>query len=275
MKTKLILSLIMVSGLMLPAAAYDWAVKGISQVSASEEGVLTLRDQQGNVFLVEEKGVPVNETIARDILQLKSSFLGYTYIKARTLKFTSTGQGIAILVLPESFNYQTKDFLPNVPSGLEFMYQNKILNYSFRMTVDNLFLRIQGVFLDEESLCKKMEEALVNPQNYIRRRDPEYFVTKIDELEQRAIKSEGDNQRLQNELELFKQATVGLHNTGFFSDKGPLAADKLTRILELKRERPEISVEEMEKILKEQNIIVSVKEIKLVFRVYFNDFRSE
>jgi hypothetical protein len=260
---------------MLPAAAYDWAVKGISQVSASEEGVLTLRDQQGNVFLVEEKGVPVNETIARDILQLKSSFLGYTYIKARTLKFTSTGQGIAILVLPESFNYQTKDFLPNVPSGLEFMYQNKILNYSFRMTVDNLFLRIQGVFLDEESLCKKMEEALVNPQNYIRRRDPEYFVTKIDELEQRAIKSEGDNQRLQNELELFKQATVGLHNTGFFSDKGPLAADKLTRILELKRERPEISVEEMEKILKEQNITVSVKEIKLVFRVYFNDFRSE
>ena len=56
------------------------------------------------------------------------------------------------------------------------------LTYNFRMKIQGLFIKIKGEYLTEDLILGKMTEAQRNPRAYVRKRDPEYFLRKLEPI---------------------------------------------------------------------------------------------
>jgi hypothetical protein len=108
----------------------------------------------------------------------------FSTIVVQSLRFTieNSSTAIAIVVVPSRLVAEGNDLLPTVPAGLYFSYTD-FLEYDFRMTVGNLFLRIRGVYRSETELVGRMLAALKDPRSVLMASDPAYFYAKIDQLE--------------------------------------------------------------------------------------------
>ncbi len=181
--------------LALCAGALDLTSYGATVVSRVSEGkrtAVTFRDTEARTFIVSFLEEPSAEAVAQ-VAKLKDLFYSLQNVKIRSLRFTLTGTLIEALLLPEQLLVEGEDLHDFVPAGLFFSYTSDlILEYDFRVTKDNLFLRVRGTFDGEEEMEQKVANALANPAAFLQRSDPEYFLSRLEQANKDIAGLRGD-----------------------------------------------------------------------------------
>ena len=272
------------------AQAYDWGSRGISLQNTEENGqdiYISLVDSTGRKFGIKYCGELVAADVDR-VLSLRNSFYEWKTMKPSRIDFFVTGQVIEAAVFPESFKYKNTDMMPFLPGGMLFTHTGE-LSYNFRIVRNNIFVRIAGVYKDEDELGTKMIEAINDPLGYLKKRDPEYFLAKLtmleaknrenqenyDKLRADYQKSAADYQSLLAEHRKLVNAVMTLHNTGFLGfGVNEIDAKTVVRIMEIKKANTALKAETIQDQMEKEGFKVSKHEVFLVLSVYFNDFEK-
>jgi hypothetical protein len=269
--------LISIAGVIFFAAnlhAAKWEEYGFKIVNSSQEDdktTLELKDSEGRALTVffsgnvSDKSIPVVANLQKILYAWKS-------MQVKTIRYTLLENNIVeVQVFPSAFSDENVDFMKNIPGHLFFIYKDQ-LQYSFRLEVNKLFVKIKGYYTDETDLLKKIKQAVKDPQGFIIKRDPEYFIAKLEKLEEELEAQKGLNHRQEKELERMRAATVALHNTGVFSGPEVISEKLLLRVVELKKQNPAWKREQIQTQLDLDKIEWSKKQVKLILSVYFSEF---
>ncbi|MCX7632069.1 MAG: hypothetical protein N2Z22_01910 [Turneriella sp.] len=233
---------------------------------------LELTDSAGRSLTIFFTGKePENRQLAV-LAELHKQFHGWKSMQVRSIRYTFTDKdSIEIQIFPQSFADEKNDYMKYLPGHLFFIYKDQ-LQYSFRLEVNKLFVKIRGYFTEEAELLKKLAAAVKDPQGFIVKRDPEYFVAKFEKLEEELETQKGELFRQKKENERLKAAIAALHNTGWFSGPEAIPEALLARIVELKIQNPQWKRKEIEEQLERDKIDYRSKQVRLVLAVYFSEF---
>mgnify|MGYP001768693297 CR=1 FL=1 len=260
----ILLCLFMLTG---SAMAYDWNSGGYTLVNTGTEGeenFLNVKDDKGVPLKIRYHG-ELSDTWSEKIVELNKKFGEWKYMKPESIEYLFTGNSLEILILPASFNYSNTDYLPFIPGGMTFIY-DYALRYNFRVTRNEIFLRLNDKFIDEESFCKRVKEAVDDPIAYLKKRDPEYFLQKLNELEESMALLKSGHEKLTKSVLYFQ-------NTGFMGfGNNPVKTAVIKRVIELKTADPSLKSEKLKEALEKEKIEASEKEIKLILNVFYNEF---
>ena len=248
-------------------SGYDWSRSGVRVLNRSEfEGrqLIRLQDSAGQNFQVSSDRDLTRED-AKNILKYVKVFNSWTGLSIRRLEFFIFDANLDILVVPTALTYENTDLGKLVQTGLKFSFAAGALEYNFRIQVNKFFVKITGLYTDQAEICGKLLEAKENPRDYIRKRDPEFLLRKLEAMEKRL-----EEQKL-NQFRL-RMAVITLHNTGFFSGPSAVNAGEIKKLVELKLKNPGLTAEQLATRAQQSGIKLSSKEIKLVLMVYFNSF---
>ncbi|MCL1833538.1 MAG: hypothetical protein FWG49_03455, partial [Leptospirales bacterium] len=131
---------------------------------------------------------------------------------------------------------------------------------------DKIFLRLNDKFIDEISLCKRIKEALDDPVLYLKKREPEYLLQKLNELE-------GDIAILKIYHDRLANSVLYLHNTGILGiGNSQVKSSLIKKVVELKTKDPALSMDQIKKQLDKEKIDFSNKELKLILNIFYNEF---
>ncbi|HPA73978.1 MAG TPA: hypothetical protein PKY31_17025 [Spirochaetota bacterium] len=258
MKKILVLCMVLCCGALY---AYDWGQDGITVVNKAEQDgttELTLKDAKENTFSLKYMSEP-DDAMLKNVVKLKGDLFGWKNMTVDSLKFVYDQGGLEISLMPKKFEYEGKNINNYLPSGMQFTY-TYLLQYNFRINVNRLFIRIAGDYDTEERVCRKIVDAINNPKEYIRKRDPEYLLTKLEQLEET--------------LHKLRTATLMLHNSGFLSGPEPVSRDVVEKVVGMRLLDPVISREKIAENLEKQKVKATSREINLILNVYFNDFKN-
>lgn len=262
-----IFMLLSVSG----AMAYDWSSAGMTlkeSGTTEDENFIILTDRNSNEIKVRFQG-ELSDTWAETVVTLNQKFRTWTYMKVGKLEFYVNGNTLEILIVPSSFNYKGMDFLPHIPAGMTFL-SDYDLRYNFRVTNNDFFMRINDRFIDESFLCQRMKEAIDDPVGYMKKREPEYFLRKLNELEEAQAKTQKESSENFNKL---VNAVMYFQNSGFLGfGNTPIKSQVIKRVIELKTADPKITKEIIKTQLEAEKIEVKEQEITLILNVFYNEF---
>ena len=214
------------------------------------------------------------------IISLNEEFRKWKYMVVKKVDFTVSNDVIEVDIIPSKFKYGKTNIIKHLPAGMMFI-SGENLRYNFRITQSNIFLRMKGKFTSEEALCKNLAEAIRDPFTYLKKRDPDYFLKKLTELEDafKNIKKEYDI--LKEEYDMLKEehgklmyAVIALSNTGFFRGPTPVTNKIIDRVVALRKENPKISEDGILKKLEKEGLKVSKQEISIILGVYYNYFKK-
>ncbi|MFW5808830.1 MAG: hypothetical protein ACOCWH_07230 [Spirochaetota bacterium] len=279
-----------------PLCAYDWQASGFSPLSEGneEESSVMLRTPEGRrITIINQQNA--DQESAETIRELTERFFAFEHIKIKSLTFDIRENTIRIILIPSEFTYNNTDMLDNMAAGLNFTYENQILRYNFRVKSQKMFLRINGVFIDEEMLGDKIAEALSDPQSFITRRDADYMLSRIQQLEDKIEllqakdkkHDETDSTLMKNdriiannirkvqaksreEDEKIRYAQIAYHNNELFAGEKPIDRKIITTVLEIYRGNTSLDVDGIYRICQEREIEVSKKEIHIILVSYEN-----
>jgi len=253
------------------AMAYDWNSAGMTQKesgSTEDENFLILTDRSNNEIKVKFQG-ELSDTWAEAVVNLNKKFRTWTYMKVGKLEFYVNGNTLEVLIIPSSFNYQGMDFVPHIPAGMTFLYDYD-LRYNFRVTKNDFFLRINDRFIDESYLCQRMKEAIDDPVGYMKKREPEYFLRKLNELEEAQIKTQKESSDNFNKL---VNALMYFQNSGFLGfGNTAVKPQVIKRVVELRTADPKITKDKIKAQLENEKLEVKDKEITLILNIFYNEF---
>lgn len=267
--TILLLSAFLIS----PAMAAKWEEYGFKVVNSSQEDektTLELTDGEGRALTVAYSGNPSDKAIPV-VANLQKNFYGWKSMQVKSIRYSLMENNIVeIQVFPSSFSDDNVDLMKNIPGHLFFIYKDQ-LQYSFRLEVNKLFVKIKGYYTDEADLLKKLKQAVKDPQGFIIKRDPEYFIAKLEKLEEELEIQKGKTHAQEKELERFRAVTAALHNTGVFSGPEAIPEKLILRVVELKKQNPAWKREQVQEQLDKDKIEWNKKQVKLVLSVYFSE----
>ncbi len=274
--------------------SYDWEQNGFKITAmtgdTSSTKYLILKDSNGRVIYVEDKDI--DEVDAAEIAKMTNIFYNLQNIKVAELKFVTSDTGLSVFLKPASFVYNDLDINTYLISGMQFSYYTNTLNYNFRIKNNNMFLKVTGVYIDEKSLCDKISEAITDPQSFLKRRDTEFLLMKIDQLEQKFEKMQAENLAAIKKLEeannvlgeesknnsdnlnKLRSAVVSFQNDRFFGSADPISASKVEKIIELKKSNPKYTKTEIKDKMDKDKADVSEGEIEIVLNVFFNEYEK-
>jgi hypothetical protein len=250
------------------AMAYEWKAAGFLETGSGvngEENYLLFKYNNTTEIKVRYHG-ELADSWAEKIVELNTRLHRSKYMKPGNMEFFITGESLEILIIPSSFKYLETDFMPYIPGGITFIYDYD-LRYNFRITKNNIFLRLNDKYVNEELLCKRMKEAVDDPISYLKKRDPEYFLQKLNELEENmAI--------LKNSQEKLVQSVMFFENSGFLGfGNTPVKSSVIKRVVELKTSDPAMDKDKIKETLSKEKIDATDKEIKLILNVFYNEFK--
>ncbi|MCU0843980.1 MAG: hypothetical protein MUC76_03530 [Spirochaetes bacterium] len=232
--------------------AYDWAAVGIAVDGEERENgrtVLTLKDGEGKVFVLGYDAEPVDEVVKR-ILKIRSDFYAWKHVKIERMSFDYSKDVLEVNLVPAEFTYKGVNVLDYLPAGLLFSYYDATY-YNFRITRDKMFVRVYGEYVAEEELCEKTITAISDPLAYVRARDPEYLLQRLDRL---------------------VSAIMAFESTGAFGSPRPIDRSVVQRIVAIKRQNPVLKRKDIVKELEKEKISISEKAVGVVLGIYFNEF---
>ena len=234
-------------------------VKVVRITNIADGTNIVLKDSKNNLLeIVYKKGL--KKTDALNILNLKNKFFDWDYIKIRNIRFVADNNKLDIFISPEKVMVNKTNIVQYLPSGLFFTYgAAKELQYNFRMNKENFFMRIKGHYISEQELVNKVNDAVKNPAAYIKKRDPEYFLSKLEQLQDKI-------DLLIKENSMLKWAVITLIN----DDKIPRKA--IEEVVRIKKAHPKYDKYKIRDELDKKNIDLSKSEINIILTVYFNDF---
>lgn len=268
MKRTIIYSVIFVAIFISNAIAYDWSSVGWSVKETGiveDENFMILQDSYNHEIKIRYRG-ELDDKLAVQIVKTYPRFQDWNYMKVSVIEFFVNGSTLEILIIPSEFNYKGTDFLPHIPGGMTFISDYE-LRYNFRVTKDQFFLRLADKFIDEESLCLRMKEAIDDPVSYLKKREPEYFLAKLTELE-------NGQKELINQQEKLINAVLYFQNTGFLGfGNNQVKAAVVKRVIELKTTDPSLDKKKIKVILEKEKVEVPEKEIELILNIFYNEFK--
>ena len=255
-------------------SANKWEEQRFKILHSSQEDektTLDMTDGEGRPLTVHFTGAPPEKVVAM-ISSLQKSFHSWKSMQVKSIRYTVFDSGVVeVQVFPSSFSDENVDFMKNIPGHLFFIHKDQ-LQYSFRLEVNKLFVKIKGYYTDEADLLKKLKQAVKDPQGFIIKRDPEYFIGKLEKLEEELEAQKGMNHRQEKELERLRAAVAAMHNTGVFSGPEAIPEKLLMRIVELKKQNPAWKREQVQNQLDQEKVEWSKKQVRLVLAVYFSEF---
>ena len=162
------------------------------------------------------------------------------------------------------------DLRPFAPAGLFFSYTSALdLQYDFRVTKDNLFMRVNGHYQGEEEMEQKIADALSNPTAYLQRSDTEYLLSRIDQSQTDIAGLRGDVDTLSAQLDVLRYDAMTRENIEWLFFPTPIPRIGIARILVLKRDAPSLSQSEVAARLKADGVKMTDQEVRIVFKYYF------
>jgi hypothetical protein len=242
-----------------------WKRNGIEVLGSEAENgqtLIRLREPSGREFSVKRTDEPDDQTVAA-ILRYISLFAGWESASIETIDFLIQPKSIEIHIVPSRFVCDERDIMPHLPAGFIFSV-TEIEEYNFRITKENLFIRISGIFKGERELCKKIVSALDNPLPYIKRDDINYLATRTDDLERKTEILELDGRRT-------KEALIAQMNRGFFGGPRPIPRATIDRILSIRSAEPRIGKKELYERLRAEKREISERELGFVLGVFFGE----
>jgi len=246
-----------------------WTVRNLSVENTElfENRIdIHLKDQNGKGFSVSYKNEP-SEDEAGALLSLRDAMLGWSFVDIEGLRFLIDEKSIEAHLIPSRFECSSRDVVSNIPGGI-FLRQTDALEYNFRVTQANYFIRIAGVFLDAKELCQKVLTAIDEPQLHKRGDNSDATRLKLEEMEKKIERSIFETRRV-------KYALAAMQNKSFFGCLGaPRPPDKklVDRIVELKSDQPYIKRSDLMGRLVKEGYSVTEKELSIILQVYYNDF---
>jgi hypothetical protein len=300
------ISLLLIILFSLSLYGFDWQTKGGTVQSDEELGLantVELTTPNGYEITVKNEELVTSET-ADVIFSLTNRFNELEYIKVGTMTFHVLDNLIRVVIIPSSFTYNDRNYMENVEAGIQFTYQNEVLTYNFRIRIRNMFLKLQGAYINEETLCTKIEEALQNPQQFIVRRDPDYLLSKVEELEEKIVQLEAQDRQLTQRLvstdqrltrndqilvnnikkvlnesraedDKIRFAQIAYHNNELLAGEKPVSKEIIKQVLEMYQNDTSLDVDTIFERMKEKEIEISKKEIHIILVTYENRFPEE
>lgn len=285
---------------------YGWSEKGYQNLGTTEDGVVHLKNSKGYSFGVNNEKFVDNETI-KQIETLNEIFYNMESLAVATITYQVIAGGVKAIVVPESYSYSGKDFFPYVPAGLAFFYDGKTMQYTFRIKVDEMFLKISGTYTDEKLLNDKILDAINDPKSFISKRDPEYLLQQINQLQDqvKALQAQNQVQKKTNDKlfnndqtlltgiktnaasvkknakksaadnERIRQAQMAYHNNEWFAGEKEISKEKVLFVLGEKKKNKNATVEDVVETAKTKEFEISKKEINIIFITYLNEFPEE
>jgi hypothetical protein len=255
MKHFLIIALLTV--IAVPAWSFDWQKHGFTVESEETEGeipVTKLKTDDGVSVILRhsEKMTSLENSL---VLKTVKDFNSWNSMKPGKLIFTFVSGKVTVVVIPASFTSGERDLLSIMPAGMLFEVAD-IMKYNFRIKVQDYFIRINGNFLSEEILVKKLDAAATDPVAYLQRYDPQYIVKKQDQ-----------------EIKNLRYALIALSNNGMCSGFRPIDRKIIDKVVETSKANPQWSVKKVYKYLDKRKVKVSEKEVMIIMSVYFNKFK--
>lgn len=250
----------------------EYGFKVINQSQEDDKVTLEMTDAQGRALTAHYNAATASDKAIPIVAQLQKTLYSWKSMQVKTIRYTLLENNIVeVQVFPSAFSEDNVDFMKNIPGHLFFIYKDQ-LQYSFRLEVNKLFVKIKGYYTDEADLMKKMKQAVKDPQGFIIKRDPEYFIGKLEKLEEELEAQKGMNHRQEKELERLRAVLAAMHNTGVFSGPEAIPEKLLLRIVELKKQNPAWKREQIQAQLDQDKVEWSKKHVKLVLGVYFSEF---
>jgi hypothetical protein len=259
----------------------DWEakkVKILSDETRDTEIRLSLSDENGYNFTLKYTG-EVSDTQADIILKLNRDFRQWKIVRPSRIDFVITNDVIEGIVIPSALTYNKQNYLANVPSGLIFAYGD-YLEYNFRVSKNNFFVRINDRFTTEEAMCENIADVVKNPKEYLKKREPDYLFRRLEKLETEHKKLQEQVTQLDGNMGTFADshekliyAVMTIHNTGFLGfGKNPIDKKVITRVIDMKKANPGMTKKEISENLEKEKIELSEKGLELILNVYFNEF---
>jgi len=269
MKIKKFCIILFLLALTSSASAYNWSSDGFQEISSGidgEENYLILRDKNSVTIKIRYHEETAPKGWETNVVELNRKFTQWKYMKPSSIDYLVTSNSCEVLINPASFTYNNNNFLPYIPGGMTFIQYDYGISYNFRITKDNIFLRLNDKFIDEESLCKKMKEALDDPIMYLKKREPEYLLQKLNELE-------GDIAILKMYHDRLTNSVLYLHNSGFLGfGNSPVKMSLIKKVVELKTKDPSLTYDKIKEQLKKEKVDFSNQELKLILNIFYNEF---
>ncbi|MBL8992113.1 MAG: hypothetical protein JNM63_02150 [Spirochaetia bacterium] len=259
--TALIVSVLLSSGLW---AATEWASAGFTAGDSRQEGERTvdvLKDANGFSFEAGHKG-DLSSAELDKLRELHKIFFNFPGLKVKRLVMNVDAGKVEALVQPELIEYKGKDLKGNVPSGMAFAHAGTI-SYDFRMTQSNIFMKVRGPFDTAEALLKKMNEAVESPLQFIRRNDPEYFIDRLNSIDDSFLSAK-------REIDILRLGSLAYLNAGIFGIPQPIAAKSVSRCVEIRNQNPTWSKKQIADQLQKDNVKLNDREISIILSVFFN-----
>jgi hypothetical protein len=269
-----IFGMVLFLGSTVGVQASTWEEYGFKIVTSSQDDdrmSLELLDGAGKKVTV------VSSTRASDaaiplVAKLHKQMLSWKSMQVKSERYTLFESGvIEIQVFPELFADGDVDFMKHIPGHLFFIYKDQ-LQYSFRLEVNKLFVKIKGYYTDEADLLKKLKQAIKDPQGFIVKRDPEYFIAKLEKLEEELEVQKGKSHSQEKELIRLRAMIVALHNSGFFSGPEAVHEKLLQRVVEIKKQNPAWGIAQITEQLDREKIEWSKKHVRLILAVFYSEY---
>ena len=269
MKIKKIYILLFLFALISSASAYDWSSEGFKELAAGVEedgeNYLILKDSASVIIKIRHYD-ELSQGWEDRVVELNRKFTKWESMKASAIDYLVTNNSIEALIKPSYFTYNKNNYLPYIPAGMTFILYDYGISYNFRIAKDNIFLRLNDKFIDEASLCKRMKEAIDDPVLYLKKREPEYLLQKLNELE-------GDITVLKMYHDRLANSVLYLHNTGFLGfGNSPVKGSLIKRVVEIKTKHPEMTFDQIKKQLDLEKTDYSSSELKLILNIFYNEF---
>lgn len=254
--TSVILTIVL--GVSASAAEWEKFKLTVKSSESNEAETVSVIEAEGGTQFVLKYSKDVSPLMLENIVRLNSEFRKWKSMKVSRIEFSVLSNNIEVVIIPSEYSYEGVNIIPNLPAGMLFIFDDS-LKYNFRVIKDNIFVRIEGRFSEENNLNKTIVEAIKDPVAYLQKNNPRYIISKLQQLEDANAK--------------LTVAVMALYNTGFFGGTKPVDQKKVSRIISIKNENPKFKTDDIQKILKQEKIDASDKEVKLVLSVFFNEFQ--
>lgn len=252
--------------------AFNWTQEEVEKIDNKEELIvvsktnvdntiiLSIKDQKEQYFKVSYTN-DISEQNVKTVLKLKNDFYGWPGLTINIINFNVSAGSVDCNVIPSKFVCdKSNDIVAHLPAGMSFSYTDS-LEYNFRMIKDNLFIRMKGYFISKGQFCERLLEALENPAAFIKKRDPEFFLSKLDMLQ-------NDLDKMRRENSMLRWAVIAL-----ITDEN-IDKNHILEVVNIKKANPSIKAGGIKDQLEKKKIDLSAKEINIILTVFFNEFEE-
>ncbi len=177
---------------------------------------------------------------------------------------------ISMVLFYKSFVVNKNDITSKLNQGVMFyINENDDLIYDFSIFEKDYSIRINGIYDGFEKIENKIATALKNPALFIQQNTPEYLLNEI-------ITNKKSIEALNINFANLMKAWYAYENASFFAGPRPISKDLQEKIVKLKKDNAEITVAEIERILKKEQKIEGVNKqvIQLVIALNFSEFEK-